>query len=117
MYFYVGTPGLYFSRTHTYAPRLHKTPWKDLEPYNVGLGHGGGAAPANPGELAALRAGEVVGLDHKLTQDPGVAEVGAGNLSAWAHGEGRRRRPRRLGSGDGKSLAWTTSGTWRSYGV
>jgi hypothetical protein len=56
-----------FSRTHTYAPRLHKTPWKDLEPCNAALGHGGGAAPANPGEPAALPAGEVVGLDHKLT--------------------------------------------------
>jgi hypothetical protein len=56
-----------FSKTHTYASRLHKTPWKDLEPCNAALGHGGGAAPANPGEPAALPAGEVVGLDHKLT--------------------------------------------------
>jgi hypothetical protein len=69
------------------------------------------------GEPAALPAGEVVGLDHTLTLGLGVAEVGAKESPVWAHGEGRRWRPRRLGSGDGKHLAWTTSGTRRSYGV
>jgi hypothetical protein len=56
-----------FSGTHTYGPRLHKTPCKDLEPCNAALGHGGDTASANPGEPAALPDEEVVELDHKLT--------------------------------------------------
>jgi hypothetical protein len=84
-----------FSKTHTYAPRLYKTPWNDLEPCHAALGHGGCAALANPGEPAVLPVGEVIGLDHKLTWDPRVAKVGAGKSPTWAHGEDRRWQPRR----------------------
>jgi hypothetical protein len=45
-----------------------------------------------------------------------MAEVGA-ELSVRAHGDGRRRRPRRLGFGDGKRSAQTTSSSYRFYGV
>jgi hypothetical protein len=35
------TRSLDLSKPHRYAPRLHKTPWKDLGSRNVILGHGG----------------------------------------------------------------------------
>jgi hypothetical protein len=46
-----------------------------------------------------------------------MAEVGAEELPERAHGDGRRRRPRRLSPGDGKSSAWTTSDSNRSNWV
>jgi hypothetical protein len=52
-----------FSKSHTYTLRSHKTPWKDLGSCNATLGRGGGAAPANAGEPAALPAWQAVGLD------------------------------------------------------
>jgi hypothetical protein len=69
----------------------------------------------NSDEPAALPAGEAVGHDHVLTQGLGMAGVGAEELPEWAHDDGRRWRPRRLGPGDGKHLAWTTSDLNRSY--
>jgi hypothetical protein len=46
-----------------------------------------------------------------------MAEVGAEELPERAHGDGRRRQPRRLGPGDGKRSAQTTSVSYRSYWV
>jgi hypothetical protein len=46
-----------------------------------------------------------------------MAGVGAEELPERAHGDGRRWRPRRLGPGDGKRSAWTTSDSNRSYWV
>jgi hypothetical protein len=46
-----------------------------------------------------------------------MAEVGVEELPERAHGDGRWRRPRRLGPGDGKRLARTTSDSYRSYWV
>jgi hypothetical protein len=39
-----------FSKPHKHAPSSQESPWKDIEPCNVALGGGGGAAPANSGE-------------------------------------------------------------------
>jgi hypothetical protein len=71
----------------------------------------------NSGEPAALPAGEEVGHDHVLTYGLGMAGVGAEELPERAHGDGQRWRPRRLGPGDGKRLAWTTSDSTMSYWV
>jgi hypothetical protein len=46
-----------------------------------------------------------------------MAEAGAEELPERAHGDGRRRRPRRLGPSDGKLSARTTSDSYRSYWV
>jgi hypothetical protein len=46
-----------------------------------------------------------------------MAEVGAEELPERAHSDGQRRRPWRLGPGDGKRSTWTTSDSNRSYWV